>query len=63
MSVKSDYYIVSFSGGKDSTAMLLHLLELGEPVDEVLFCDTTVEFPEMYTHIEKVKKAIENYRV
>lgn len=63
MSVKPDYYIVSFSGGKDSTAMLLHLLELGEPVDEVLFCDTTVEFPEMYTHIEKVKKAIGNYNV
>ena len=50
VNVKPDYYIVSFSGSKDSTAMLLHLLELGEPVDEVLFCDTTVEFPEMYTH-------------
>ena len=37
-----NYYIVSFSGGKDSTAMLLHLLELGEPIDEILFCDTTL---------------------
>lgn len=58
MSVKPNYYIVSFSGGKDSTAMLLHLLELGEPVDEGLFCDTTVEFPEMYTH----RKSEKGYR-
>ena len=60
---KPNYYIVSFSGGKDSTAMLLHLLELGEHIDEILFCDTTMEFPEMYAHIEKVKKAIESYDV
>lgn len=60
---KPNYYIVSFSGGKDSTAMLLHLLELGEPIDEIIFCDTTMEFPEMYAHIEKVKKAIESYDV
>ena len=60
---KPNYYIVSFSGGKDSTAMLLHLLELGEPIDEILFCDTTMEFPEMYVHIEKVKKDIERYGV
>ena len=63
MADKQNYYIVSFSGGKDSTAMLLHLLELGEPIDEILFCDTTMEFPEMYVHIEKVKKDIERYGV
>lgn len=28
-------YIVSFSGGKDSTAMLLRMLELKYPIDEV----------------------------
>lgn len=27
---KENYYVVSFSGGKDSTAMLLRLLELNE---------------------------------
>ena len=42
-----DYHVVSFSGGKDSTAMLLRMLELGMPVDEIIFCDTTVEFPQM----------------
>lgn len=53
-----DYYVVNFSGGKDSTAMLLRMLELNMPVDEILFCDTTVEFPQMYEHIEKVEKYI-----
>lgn len=51
-------YIVSFSGGKDSTAMLLRLLEEGRPVDEIVFCDTTAEFPQMYEHIAQVEKYI-----
>lgn len=48
-------HIVKFSGGKDSTAMLLLLLEHGLPVDEILFCDTGLEFPELYEHIKKVE--------
>ena len=51
-------YIVSFSGGKDSTAMLLRLLEEGRPVDDIVFCDTTAEFPQMYEHIAQVEKYI-----
>ncbi len=47
--------IVSFSGGKDSTAMLLMMLERGEPIDRILYVDTTKEFPAMYRHIEKVQ--------
>lgn len=54
------YHIASFSGGKDSTAMVLHMIELGYPLDEVIFCDTSVEFPDMYEHIEKVKAVIES---
>lgn len=53
------YRIVSFSGGKDSTAMLLRLMELGEPIDEVIFCDTYKEFPALYRHVEKVKNLVE----
>ena len=40
--------VVSLSGGKDSTAMLLMLLERGEPVADVMFFDTGSEFLEMY---------------
>jgi 3'-phosphoadenosine 5'-phosphosulfate sulfotransferase (PAPS reductase)/FAD synthetase len=48
-------HVVSLSGGKDSTAMLFMLLERGYPVDRVVFCDTTKEFDEMYTHIDAVE--------
>ena len=57
---KKDYYVASFSGGKDSTAMVLRMIELGEHLDEVLLCDTYKEFPAMYRHIEKVKKVVED---
>ena len=53
------YVIASFSGGKDSTAMVLHMIELGEQLDEVVTCDTGMEFPAMYEHIEKVRAIIE----
>ena len=57
---KQDYIIVSFSGGKDRTAMLLRMLELGEKIDEVISCDTYKEFPAMYRHLDKVKVAVES---
>jgi len=51
-------HIVSFSGGKDSTAMLLKMIEENMQIDEIIFCDTGVEFPAMYEHIRKVEKYI-----
>lgn len=51
-------YILSFSGGKDSTFLLLELIRRECPLDEVVFFDTGWEFPAMYEHIEKVKKMI-----
>lgn len=32
-------HIVSWSGGKDSTAMLIRMLELDYPIDEIVFID------------------------
>lgn len=55
---KPELHVVSFSGGKDSTAMLLKMIETGMRVDLILFCDTGMEFPAMYDHIEKVEKYI-----
>ena len=52
--------VASFSGGKDSTAMVLRMIEVGEQLDEVLCCDTGLEFPAMYDHISKVREAVEN---
>lgn len=51
-------HIVQFSGGKDSTCMLLMMLERGMPIDEIIFCDTGMEFPQMYEHIDKVEQYI-----
>lgn len=42
------YYIASVSWGKDSLAMLLHLLAIGAPLDEVIFYDTGMEFQAIY---------------
>ena len=50
--------VVQFSGGKDSTAMLLMMLEKNMPIDDIIFCDTGKEFPQIYEHIEKVNKYI-----
>ena len=52
------YTILSLSGGKDSTALLLMCLEKKEQIDEVITCDTGLEFPEMYDHLSKLKKII-----
>ena len=57
---KPTYYVASFSGGKDSTAMVLHMLELNYPLDEVIFCDTTMDFPGMLRHVEKIKRVVED---
>ena len=55
---KEKLYIVSLSGGKDSTAMLLRLIEEKRPIDRILFCDTGLEFPQMYDHLNKLEQYI-----
>lgn len=55
---KPEKHIVSLSGGKDSTAMLLRMLEEGMPVDIILFCDTGMEFPGLYHHLERLEAYI-----
>lgn len=54
--LKPQLHVVSCSFGKDSTAMLLKMLELGMQVDVVLFCDTGLDFPEIEEHIRKVEQ-------
>ena len=55
--------IVSFSGGKDSTWMLLEMLRRGERIDEVVFFDTGWEFPQMLRHIEKIKGLVQKENI
>lgn len=56
---KKKLHVVSLSGGKDSTAMLLMMLEKKMPVDIILFCDTGMEFPAMYEHLERLEQYID----
>lgn len=47
-------HIASISGGQDSTAMTVRMLELGLPLDYIVFCDTGNEFPEMYQYLDRL---------
>ena len=50
--------IASFSGGKDSTAMLIRGIEDGMRIDEIVMFDTGWEFPGMMDHVRRVEKYI-----
>ena len=55
-------YIVNFSGGKDSTAMLLMLLERKQQIDYIVYADTGKDFPQMHDHIKQLAEYIhDNY--
>lgn len=62
-------HIVQLSGGKDSTALLLRLIELHEngeleyDVDEAVFFDTGMEFDAVYSEIEYLKKVCMRYGI
>ena len=59
MNVPTDaFHSYSLSGGKDSTAGLLLMLEKGLPLDQVIMADTGMEFPEMYEHLAKVDELL-----
>ncbi len=49
-------YIANISGGKDSVAMCLRLVEENVPVDHFVFCDTGWEYPECYEAIERFEQ-------
>lgn len=59
MMISMTKHIVSFSGGKDSTALLLRMLEEGMQIDEIVFCNTQLEFPAMYEHIDRVERYVD----
>lgn len=60
---KLEYHIVSFSGGKDSTALLLGMIDRDMRIDEVINFDTGLEFPYMYEHIKKIKTILDEKKI
>lgn len=61
--MKPSINVVSFSGGRDSTALLLLMLEHNYPIDKIVFVDFGKEFPQLYAHIEKVKQYIKPIQI
>ncbi len=49
-------HVVALSGGKDSTAMLLMMLERRVPIHSVVFFDTGWEFPQMLEHVDALER-------
>ena len=58
-------HIVSFSGGKDSSAMLIRMIEEDWHIDDIVFINVMAtsilgaELPEMYEYIEKMERYIQ----
>ena len=61
INIKKNFFVANLSGGKDSSCMTLKLLEEGYPVDMILFCDTGLEFFEMYNHLDEFEQYIKKY--
>lgn len=52
-------HVVSFSGGKDSTTMLLRMIELNMQIDEIRYFDSGFwQFPDIQNHVDKIEKYI-----
>lgn len=58
-------HIVSWSGGKDSSAMLIRMVDEGMPIDDIVFIEVMAtpaigaELPEMYEYIDKMERYID----
>ena len=55
--------VASVLFGKDSLAMLLMLIETGQPLDEVVFYDMGMEFQAIYAIRDKVKPVLEAHGI
>lgn len=58
----SEHNIISVSGGKDSTALLLLALERGAPNLQAVFADTGHEHPQTYAYVEYLDKHVHPIR-
>lgn len=55
--------ILSCSFGKDSLAMLLKLLDINYPIDEVVFVDTGMEFQAIYNIRDRIIPILQRQKI
>lgn len=56
---RSRRHIVPLSGGKDSTAMSIHLAQTYPEIEfEFVFCDTGAELPESYEYLDRLEHVL-----
>ena len=56
-------HVASVSFGKDSLAMLLKLIELNYPLDEVVFYDTGMEFQAIYDTRDRMLPVLKEHGI
>ena len=56
-------YIVSYGGGINSTALIVHLVKNNFPLDYVVFSDTGDEMPETYEYLDIMKKYLKKRNI
>lgn len=61
--VENTKYVASCSWGKDSTAMILKLIEENYPLDEVIFYDTGMEFNSIYSVRDQILPILNNNNI
>ena len=57
------FYVVSYGGGVDSTAMIIFIIKNGLPLDYVVFSDTGDEMPETYEYLEVMRKYLKKRNI
>ena len=61
MVIMKKYYVASLSGGKDSMAMVLRLMEKGWPLTHCMYYDTGMDFSCIRRNVEKIQPELEKY--
>ncbi len=56
-------YVVSYGGGVNSTAMIVHIIKHNLPLDYVVFSDTGDEMPETYEYLKTMNKYLKRRNI
>lgn len=55
--------VLSYGGGVNSSAMIFHLIESGQPIDLVIFADTGEEEARTYDAVERMREVLKAHEI